>query len=87
MYAFSFYSFMQMSSKLYMCLGHGLKICIFFWIQSSDYFLLLCSVFTGQSEYILGILCMHLLLQFYADSFETLQRLSLWSKYVNIVWI
>ena len=33
------------------------------------------------------ILCMHLRLQFYADSFETLQMFSSWSEDVHIVWI
>ena len=33
-----------------------------------------------QSEYILDILCIHHLLQFYADSFETLQMCRSWSE-------
>ena len=34
-----------------------------------------------------GTLCMHLLLQFNSDSFETLQVFRLWSEDVHIVWI
>ena len=45
------------------------------------------SHFCGQSESILGILCMHLLLQFYADCFETLLMFRSWSVEVHIVWI
>ena len=39
----SSYSFIPILSKLYWCFGHGLKICMWFWIQSSDYFLSLIS--------------------------------------------
>ena len=43
--------------------------------------------FSGQSEEILGVLCMQLLLQLYSDSFDTLQVLWSWFEYVHIVWI
>ena len=36
---------------------------------------------------VVGILCMQLLLQFYANSFETLQVFRSWSEDVHIVWI
>ena len=35
---------------------------------------------------ILGILCMHLLLQFNVDTFETLQVFRSWSEDVHIIW-
>ena len=41
-------------------------------------------IFPSQNEWILGILCTQLLLQFYADSFETLQVFSSWSEDVHI---
>ena len=78
----SSYSFMQIALKLYMCYGHGLKICMWFgynpWIiflsffsqfEVSHYF------FRHFSEWIEGTLCAQLLLQFNADKFETLQTL------------
>ena len=34
---------------------------------------------------VVGIMCMQLLLQYYADSFETLQVLRSWSEDVHIV--
>ena len=36
---------------------------------------------------VVGTLCMQLLLQFYSDSFETLQVIRSWSEDVNIVWM
>ena len=40
-----------------------------------------------QSEWILGTLCAHLLLQFYIDSFETSQVFWTWSEDMHVVWI
>ena len=78
---------MPIHLKLYRCLGHGLKMCIL-----SDHFLSLFSQvklshFYGQSEWIQGIFCWQLLLQFYADSFETLLIFRLWSEDVHITRI
>ena len=36
---------------------------------------------------VVGTLCMQLLLQFYSDSFETIQVLRSWSEDVHIIWI
>ena len=36
---------------------------------------------------IVGTLCVQLLLQFYADSFETLQMFLPWSEDMHVVWI
>ena len=36
---------------------------------------------------IVGTLCAQLLLQFYADSFETLQMFLSWSEDMHVVWI
>ena len=36
---------------------------------------------------VVGTLCVQLLLQFYADSFETLQMLLSWSEDMHVVWI
>ena len=58
---------------LYRCLGHGLKICIWFTynnqIISVTFFTVDLSHLFSQSESILGNLCMQLLLHFYADYF------------------
>ena len=40
-----------------------------------------------QSEWIVGTLCAHLLLQFYIDSFETSQVFWTWSEDLHVVWI
>ena len=48
--------------------GHNLQIIFVIFFSQNE-----LSHFCGQNAYILGILCMHLLLQFYADRFETLQ--------------
>ena len=72
----SSYSFMPIHLKLYMCYGHGLKICM-----SLDFFLSFFSQFELShffghfSECIEGTLCAQLLLQFNTDTFETLQTL------------
>ena len=42
-------------------------------------------IFSVQSERILSILCMQLLLPFYSDSFETLQVVTAWSEDMHIV--
>ena len=55
--------------------------CIRGWLFSQNEHYLFC----GQSELILGILCMHLLLQFYADSFDTLQMFRSWSEGVHFI--
>ena len=36
---------------------------------------------------VVGTLCAQLLLQFYADSFETLQMFLSWSEDMHVVWI
>ena len=43
------------------------------------------SHFSSKTEKILSILCMQLLLQFYFDSFETLQVFRSWSEDVHII--
>ena len=65
---------------------HGLKVCISF---GYDPQIIFCDFFHKMNlviELILGILCMHLL-QFYVDSFKTLQMFKSWSvsKDVHIV--
>ena len=71
----SSYSFMPIHLKLYMSYGHGLKICMWFgynpWIIFCHFF---HNFFGHFSEWIEGTLCVQLL-QFYADTFETLQTL------------
>ena len=74
----SSYSFMPIHLKLYMCYGHGLKICMCFGYNSFLSFFLqfeLSHFFGHFSEWIEGTLCAQLLLQFYTDTFETLQTL------------
>ena len=78
----SSYSFMPIALKLYMCYGHGLKICMWFGdnrqiIFLSFFFLQfeLSYVFGHFSEWMEGTLCAQLLLQFNTDTFETLQTL------------
>ena len=77
----SSYSFMPIHLKLYMCYGHGLKICMWFgynpWIIFCHFFhnFNLVIFFWHFSEWIEGTLCAQLLLQFYTDTFETLQTL------------
>ena len=77
----SSYSFMPILSKLYRCFCHGLKIRMWFGYYPEIIFchflrnlnLVIFRRFYYQSEWIVGILCAQLLLQFYADSFETSQ--------------
>ena len=77
----SSYSFMPIHLKRYMCYGHGLKICMWFgynpWVIFCHFFLQfeLSHFFGHFSEWIAGTLCVQLLLQFYTDTFETLQIL------------
>ena len=76
----SSYSFMPIHLKLYMCYGHGLKICMWFGYNPLDYLLsffhnLNSVIFWHFSERIEGTLCALLLLQFNTDTFETLQTL------------
>ena len=80
----SSYSLMPIHLKLYMCYGHGLKICMWFgynpWIIFCHFFHNLnLGIFSGIlghfSEWIEGTLCAQLLLQFNTDTFETLQTL------------
>ena len=77
--------------KLYMCLGHGLKMCISFGynpqITFCHFFHKLNLVIFTASEWIQDILCWQLLLQFNADSFETLYVFRSWSADEHIVWI
>ena len=72
----SSYSFMPIHLKLYMCYGHGLKICMWFGL----FFVIfsqfeLSNFFWHFSEWLEGIFCAQLLLQFNTDTFETLQTL------------
>ena len=72
----SSYSLMLIPLKLYMCLGHGLKMSISFQYINPQIIMSLVSQvelshYYDQSEWIQCILCWQLLLQFYADSFET----------------
>ena len=76
----SSYSFMPIHLKLYMCYGHGLKICTWFgynpWIIFCHFFHNLNLVILGHfNERIEGTLGAQLLLQFNTDTFETLQTL------------
>ena len=77
----SSYSFMPIHLKLYMCYGHGLKISMWFGYNTWIFFVIFFHnlnlvIFFGHfSEWIEGTLCAHLLLQFYTDTFETLQTL------------
>ena len=76
-------SFMPIHLKLYMCYGHGLKICMWFGYNSWIIFFFIfffhnlnLVIFFGHfSEWIEGTLCAQLLLQFNTDTFETLQTL------------
>ena len=65
------------SFETYIGLGHGLTMWVLFGYNTQIIFVIFSqnelSCFSGQSKYILGILCMQLFLQFCADSFETLQ--------------
>ena len=88
----SSYSFMQIPLKLYRCLGQGLTMCILFGYNPQIILSLVStkrtlSFFSTKFELIFVILCMQLLLQFYADSFETLQVFRSWSKEVHIFCI
>ena len=79
------YSAFRPSFHLVPCVGnssfsflpvHGLKMCILFGYNLGIifcHFFVEFSLFYGQNEWIQGILCWRLLLQFYANSFETLQ--------------
>ena len=73
----SSYSFIPIALKLYRYLGHGLKMCILFGHNPQIMF---CHKMNLVNEQILGIMCMHLLLQFYSDCFETLQVFRLWAE-------
>ena len=91
----SSYSFMPIHLKLYRCFCHGLKICMWFGYYPEIIFchffrrlnLAIFRRFYYQSEKIVGTLCAQLLLQFYADSFETLQVILTWSEDIHVVWI
>ena len=66
------------------CLGIILRLfCQFFHSQNTWYI----HSAAKMNRYLVYIMCMYLLLQFYADSFETLQVLRSWAKDVHIVWI
>ena len=67
----SSYSFMPIHLKLYMCYGHGPKICMWFFSQFE-----LSHFFVHFCEWIEGTLCAQLLLQFYTDTFETVRNSS-----------
>ena len=76
------YSFMCAALKIYMCYGHGLKICIWFGYNPRVIFVILflynsnLVIFFGHfSEWIEGTLCAQLLLQFNNDTFETSQTI------------
>ena len=77
----SSHSFMPILLKLYECFCYGLKMCMRFEYHPEIIFchffrklnLVIFRRFYYQSEWIVGTLCAQLLLQFYADSFETAQ--------------
>ena len=81
----SSYSFMPIHLKLYMCYGHGLKICMWFGYNPWNFFCHFLSFFFSEfelsnffghfSEWIEGRLCEQFLLQFNTDTFENLQTL------------
>ena len=78
--------------KFYRGMGRGLKMCILFEYNPQ---IILCYFFHKMRlvilrhksiyTFILGILCMHLLLHFYVDPFDTLQMFRSWSEDVHIV--
>ena len=65
---------------------HGLKMIIFITFCSMLNFAIFLA-FYYQSEWIVGTLCAHILLQFYIDSFETSQVFWTWSEDMHLVWI
>ena len=67
-------------------LGHGLKICILFGHKPHISFVTFSQKEFSHICVAEGIFCMHLLLQFSSDSFETLQVFRSWSADVHIVW-
>ena len=72
------YSFIPIFMKLYRCLDHALKMCVWFGynpqINFETFFrnlnLVLFQTFYNESEWTVGTLCAQLLLQFYSDSFK-----------------
>ena len=50
-------------------------------------FSILLSVLPSIPPKVVGVLCAQLLLQFYADYFETLQMFLSWSEDMHVVWI
>ena len=89
----SSYSFMPIALKLYMCYGHGLKICMWFGYNPRIIFchffhnLNLVRFFWHFRGWIDGTLCAQLLLQFNTDTFETLQTLSPGFEDMHVVGI
>ena len=71
------YSFIPIALKLYICYGHGMKICMWFGYNPLIFFFFsqfeFSHFFRHFSEWIEGTLCAQHLLQFNTDSFETLQ--------------
>ena len=79
-YSYSFETLQVMVWRYVHCVGIIILFCHFFHKMN------LVVIFPAVMH-ILGIFCMQLLLQFYADSFETLQVYRQWSEDVHIVWI
>ena len=81
------YSFMPIHLKLYMCYGHGLKICMWFgynpWIIFCHFVFhnLNLVIFSGILVNGQRVQCAQLL-QFNTDAFETLQ--ALWPCFENM---
>ena len=92
----SSYSFVPILLKLYICLNHAFKMCMWFGydplINLYHFFrslnLVVFGHFENESEWIVGTLCAQLLLQFYSDSFETLKPMhGPCFKDTRMVWI
>ena len=73
----SSYSFIPILLKLYRCCDHALKIYMWFGVGH----------FHNESEWAVGTLCAQLLLQFHANSFQTLHglKICMWFGYNS--WI
>ena len=88
-------SYISIILKLHRCFGHGLNICIWFGYNPQIDFshflrklnLVIFWIFFSIKVNIVGTLCAQLLLQFYADSFETSHVFWSWTEDVHVVWI
>ena len=91
----SSYSFIPILSELNRCFDHGLKICMLFWILSSDYVLLL--FLQVELSHISSIIykklngqvipCRRNSSYIYTDSFNTSLVFWSWSEDMHVVWI